>query len=71
MIYFIVIYLTGYVVSYLVYKRTFKKQFNKWLVSDRASALVFCFFSWIALIAIFIVNTKIVLSDKGDEPAKW
>jgi len=58
------IYLSGYICSYLLGRYDYRKSNRQWTVGNRKGVLIFCIFSWIAFIAIFI-------GLENNKPAKW
>lgn len=64
---YVSLYLIGYVLSYYVGRKLFS-QLGGYTISDRHYCLFISLFSWVAIVAIILVNTFL---NTDNRKAKW
>lgn len=67
MIWWILLYITGFGVAYFIIKKELQR--TEWTVGDRIIALFMALFSWLGLIAMGIAS--LLSKINWNKPAKW
>lgn len=70
-VYYVLIYLVGYVLSYLFIRHDFKRDNLPWTLGQRVFALILSCLSWVIVLAGVLIVYPIGWCIRSNKPVKW